>query len=58
MIMRRPPSEHDEWLEQNGEQEKKPIPHSKKDVRRLELNQPRGAKKRFKALNDDIQEFG
>ncbi len=57
MIMHKPPSEHDEWLEENGKPEKKPIP-PKKPLTRTPPNQSTAADKRFKALNDDIQEFG
>jgi hypothetical protein len=57
MIMRKPPSEHDEWLEENKEPEKKPMP-VKKSAQRPSLNNPSSSERRFKALNDDIQEFG
>ncbi len=58
MIMHKPPSEHDEWLEENGKPEKKPIRPSKKPEQRAPDNQSNAADKRFKELNDDIQEFG
>lgn len=57
MIMRKPPSDHDVWLEENQEPEKKPLPQ-KKSSPRPPTNRPKGADQRFKALNDDIQEFG
>lgn len=57
MIMHKPPSEHDEWLEENPEPVKKSLP-PKKPLRRPASNRPSGADQRFKALNDDIQEFG
>lgn len=56
--MRKPPSEHDEWLEENREPEKQSPPLPRKRAKAQPTNHPSGAEKRFKALNDDIQEFG
>ncbi len=58
MIMHKPPSEHEEWLEENQkpkkreERDKKPLPKQPPN------NQPSGADQRWQALKDDIQEYG
>lgn len=57
MIMRKPPSEHEEWLEDNLEPKKSSTP-KKSPTKHVIPNGLSGAEKRFKALNDDIQEFG
>jgi hypothetical protein len=58
MIMRKPPSEHGEWLEENEKPEKRSLPTPKQPKTERSSNRPRGEDVRFKALNDDIQEYG
>lgn len=56
--MHKPPSEHDEWLEENQEPKKRELPKKTPAPRPRRAQGLTGPERTWQNLKDDIQEYG